>query len=228
MQYGIKLLVWGENSQNEYGGPASSQDKKVLNRRWLEEFGGLLGMRVSDLVGQEGITKRELMPYTYPEDKDLARVGVTGIFLGHYFPWEGQTNTMLAQAHGFETFPTAVEGHFLNSENLDNHQAGLHEYLMFLKFGFARATAQASMQIRRKRISREDAIEAVSQLEGKYPWTYLGHPLEKTLAEIDMTLDEFNKVCDLFTNKRLFLTDSKGDLKRDNSGSLIKTNYDNQ
>ena len=82
-QYGVPLIVWGENSQNEYGGPAAASEDNVLTRRWLEEFGGLLGMRVSDLVGMEAIEKRHLILYTYPSDEDLKRVGVTGIFLGY-------------------------------------------------------------------------------------------------------------------------------------------------
>ncbi|MBL8994139.1 MAG: N-acetyl sugar amidotransferase, partial [Spirochaetia bacterium] len=51
VQFNIPLIVWGENSQNEYGGPAAASDNQVLTRRWLEEFGGLLGLRVSDLIG---------------------------------------------------------------------------------------------------------------------------------------------------------------------------------
>src|SRR5262249_5936622 len=45
----VPLIVWGENSQNEYGGPAAAQEHNFLDRRWLEEFGGLLGLRVTDL-----------------------------------------------------------------------------------------------------------------------------------------------------------------------------------
>ena len=50
VQMNISLIVWGENSQNEYGGPATASDDNVLTRRWLEEFGGLLGLRVSVIV----------------------------------------------------------------------------------------------------------------------------------------------------------------------------------
>src|SRR5438445_12590353 len=60
VQLGIPLIVWGENSQNEYGGPAAAAQDKVLTRRWLEEFGGLLGLRVSELLGHEGIEPRHL------------------------------------------------------------------------------------------------------------------------------------------------------------------------
>ena len=58
VQYNVPLVIWGENSQNEYGGPASAASDNVLNRRWLEEFGGLLGLRVSDMIGREGIDKK--------------------------------------------------------------------------------------------------------------------------------------------------------------------------
>ena len=84
VQTGVPLIVWGENSQNEYGGPAAAANDSVLTRRWLEEFGGLLGLRVSDLLEQPGIEPRHLIQYTYPTDEQLASVGVTGLFLGHY------------------------------------------------------------------------------------------------------------------------------------------------
>ena len=82
MEYNVPLIIWGENSQNEYGGPAAAAENNVLNRRWLEEFGGLLGLCVEDLIGWEGITK-DLIPYFYPSDDELEKVGVTGLFLGH-------------------------------------------------------------------------------------------------------------------------------------------------
>ena len=44
VQYNVPMIVWGENSQNEYGGPAAASENNVLDRRWLEEFGGLLGL----------------------------------------------------------------------------------------------------------------------------------------------------------------------------------------
>src|SRR5258706_7619242 len=83
VQFGVPLIIWGENSQNEYGGPAAATEHNVLTRRWLEEFGGLLGLRVTDLIGMEGIEARHLIPYFYPPDADLQRVGVTGLFLGY-------------------------------------------------------------------------------------------------------------------------------------------------
>lgn len=227
VDFRVPLIIWGENSQNEYGGPASAQDSPYLNRRWLEEFGGMLGLRVSDLHENHGILEKDLIPYTYPSDEDLANVGVTGLFLGHYFPWDGLSNYLLAQANGFESFGSVIEGSMVDYENLDNHQHGIHDYFKFLKFGFGRATDIASLHVRRGRISRDEALQIVKQKDGKYPWTYLGKPLDQILNRINVKVEEFDSICERFTNKDLFLKDESGKLLRDSSNSLIKLNYDN-
>jgi N-acetyl sugar amidotransferase len=227
VSYGVPLLIWGENSQNEYGGPAANAKNSVLTRRWLEEFGGLLGLRVSDLAGQEAIEPKHLIPYTYPSDQDLQRVGVTGLFLGYYLPWDGYHNALLAQAHGFETYHKTVEGSLVNYENLDNCQTGIHDYFKFLKYGFGRATDLACLHLRRGRLSRQEAIELVKIHDGKFPWVYLGCPVEDVLKDMDMTLEEFIAICDRFTNKRLFVCDSHGLPVKDQRGNLTKINYDN-
>jgi len=227
VQFNVPLIVWGENSQNEYGGPAAAAENNILNRRWLEEFGGLLGMRVSDLIGQEGIETKHLIHYTYPTDEELARVGVTGLFLGHYIQWDGLSNYLIAQANGFNTYDKVVEGSLVNYENLDNHQTGIHDYFKFLKFGFGRATDLACLHIRRGRLTREDGIDAVRRLDGKFPWEYLGKPLREILRPLELSVDDFVRICDKFTNKKVFRRDVSGALIKDHDGNLAKINYDN-
>lgn len=227
VQCNVPLIIWGENPQHEYGGPAGAAEDNVLTRRWLEEFGGLLGLRVTDLSGHEGIEGRQVIQYTYPSNEDLRRVGVTGLFLGYYLPWDGFHNALLAQGHGFTTYDRFVEGSLANYENLDNYQTGIHDYFKFLKYGFGRATDIANMHIRRGRLTRQEALKLTIKHDGKFPWQYLGKPLEEILAEIDLTLEEFIEICDRFTNKKLFATDRKGRLVKDRHGNLTKINYDN-
>jgi N-acetyl sugar amidotransferase len=227
VQFGVPLIVWGENPQHEYGGPAAAQESNVLNRRWLEEFGGLLGLRVSDLADSYGIGRRYLIPYSYPSDEELRRVGVTGLFLGYYLPWDGLSNALIASASGFTSLPHAVEGSMVNYENLDNYQTGIHDYFKFLKFGFGRATDIACLHVRRGRISRRDALEVVHARDGKFPWTYLDRPIDKILEPLDMSVAEFVGICDAYTNKLIFEKNPDGSLKKDKHGNLTKVNYDN-
>lgn len=227
VQFNVPLIVWGENSQNEYGGPATAAENNVLNRRWLEEFGGLLGLRVSDIAGLHGLEERLLIPYTYPTDEELGRTGVTGLFLGHYIPWDGLANALIAQANGFITYDRTVEGSMVNYENLDNHQTGIHDYFKFLKFGFGRATDIACLHIRRNRITRQDGLAIVRRLDGQFPWKYLDKKLEDILEPLDISVNEFVRICDKFTTKKIFKRDEAGDLVRDRYGNLEKLNYDN-
>jgi len=222
VNFNIPLVIWGENPQNEYGGPAASQENSILDRAWLEEFGGLIGLRVDDMVGYEGLDYKDLSMFVYPDDSALNRVGVTGLFLGYYFPWEGYHNKLISQANGFRSYGKPVEGHFVDYENLDNYQAGLHEYLMYLKFGYGRATAQACMDVRRGRISRDFAAKAVTKLEGKYPVSFLGKKLEDILSDIGISKDKFDSICDQYTNYELFETKSNGELLKNLDGSPVR------
>lgn len=227
VQFNVPLIIWGENSQNEYGGPAAAAENNSLDRRWLEEFGGLLGLRVSDMIGIEGVRQQDLTPYIYPDDFELKRVGVTGLFLGHYLPWDGLSNALIAQAYGFEVSPKATLGSMVNYENLDNYQTAIHEYFKFLKFGFGRTTDHACLHIRRGRLSRDTGLEIVKRLDGKFPWEYLGKSLEDILKPVGISVDEFIKICDKHTNKKIFKRDVAGNLIKDKFGNLTKINYDN-
>lgn len=115
----------------------------------------------------------------------------------------------------------------VNYENLDNHHTGIHDYFKFLKFGFGRATDLACLHIRRGRLTRQDGLEAVKRLDGLFPWEYLGKPLKDILQPLDMSVDEFIRLCDQFTNKKIFQRDASGALVKDLRGNLKKINYDN-
>lgn len=227
IQYSVPLIIWGENSQNEYGGPAADSQGKILSRRWLEEFGGLLGLRVSDLAEAFDIDHRDLSPYQYPSDSDLSRVGVTGLFLGYYFPWDGLSNYLVSQAHGFKSYGTVVEGSVVDYENLDNYQTGIHDYFKFLKFGFGRATDIVSTHLRRGRITREQGLRMILEHDGRYPSSYLGKSLQEILMPVGLSKLDFDLICDRFTNFELFKSDENGKLLRNSDGSPIKINYDN-
>ena len=90
--FNIKLIIYGENPQFEYGGPPSSIDKFRMNREWMEEFGGLIGLRVQDLLHAEEFSEFDISAYKYPSSEDLVKNKITGLFLGHFFEWDSIKN----------------------------------------------------------------------------------------------------------------------------------------
>jgi len=218
-QFKIPLVIWGENSQLEYGGPKAARMKNALDRRWLEEFGGLLGLRVEDMVGVEGITREDLVSYFYPSDEELSATGVFGAFLGYYFKWDAIPQTALMKERGFKVKEDGpVEGTYTNYENLDDAIVAIHDYLKFVKFGFGRATDHACIDIRNGRLTRQEAIKLVEQYDGKYPTG----SLVEFLAMFGMSQEEFDRIVDSFTDKALFETNDDGSLKRDAERNLVK------
>ena len=227
INYKIPLILFGENPQVEYGGPEISLSNYNLDRKWMEEFGGLIGLRVSDLVEEHNFSKKDLNIYNYPSKEELEKFSVKSIFLGYFEKWDSIRNYKIAKKNGFSEYNLELEGCYFNFEKLDNYQHGIHDYFKFLKFGFARATDQLCYSVRRKLISRDEAIEKAKSLEGKFPNSYLGKPLSEILKKINLSLDDFIKICDKFTNKKIFKCDQSGKLIKNDNGNLEKSNYDN-
>ncbi len=227
LAYKIPLILWGENPQIEYGGPKKSLNNNILDQAWMEEFGGLIGFRVSDLIDIYGFKNHEIEIYKYPEKKILKQNSIRGIFLGYYERWDSIRNYKISKKNGFSEYKENLEGCYFNFEKIDNYQHGIHDYFKFLKFGFGRATDQLSYSIRRGLITREKAIKLVQKIEGKYPHTYMGKSLKDILKKINVTENEFLKICDKFVNKKIFLIDKYNKLIKDKKNSLIKKNYDN-
>ena len=218
VNFNIPLIIWGESPQLEYGGPASSKTRNTLDRQWLEEFGGLLGNRISDMIGVDGLTQKDLSLYTYAEDEDIHRVGVTGLFLGYYFKWDLREVLTKAQEHGFTVQDRAVETTYENFENLDCYSNHLHDYLKYVKYGFGRATDNACLDIRLRYIKREEAVRLVNKYDGIPP----KKAIKKYLEYTGFTQKEFDKIVDSYTNKRIFKRDENGKFLKDIDGSLVR------
>ncbi|MAQ88918.1 MAG: legionaminic acid biosynthesis protein PtmG, partial [Rhodopirellula sp.] len=91
-------------------------------------------------------------------------------------------------------------GTFTNFAQNDQALYALHTYLMYLKFGFGRATQDAGIEIRRGAMTREQAVNLVMLYDGHYPKEFE----ELYLDYFKMTYDEYMNVLHRWTNKDLF------------------------
>jgi hypothetical protein len=219
VQYRIPLVIWGENSQLEYGGPAAKRDTDYLDRNWLEQF-QMLGYRISDVV-HDGIDLNDIKTFHYPTDEEIRDVGITGLFLGYYTKWDTQMNVDRALAHGWNRSPDGpIEGAYNDIENLDcKWIGGLHDYMKFIKFGYGRATDQLCIEIRAGRMSRAEAIVALARSsEGRVPWRYI----PDFLAYTGFSEEDFHATLDAFTNRQLFVCGNDGSLVKDADSNLTR------
>jgi len=214
--HNIPLMIWGESSVEEYGGPAGLRDSGLLDRAYLETYGGFLGHEIEDAIGYEGIEKRDLISHIYPSDEDIKRVGLTGLFLGHYLGWNARKQVEITKQYGFRCADRRCIGQICNYENLDCYFVDIHDYLMYVKYGFGRATTQACIEINHGRLTRDEAIDLVNKYDGEVD------RVKEFCEYIGITEKRFWEVVDSFTNKNIFKTDRNGKPIRNNYGRLIK------
>ena len=177
---GIDLIFYGESPQAAYGGPLGSAEARRMTKRWITEFGGFLGLRPAD-VADSGIDMRW---YTLPDDAAMERI--EAYFLGQFLPWDSRRNATVAKAAGMAQFLPSP-ANWWHFENVDNLMTSIHDFGMFLKYGYGRATAQLSVDIRHGWIERNDAAVIASQRDGTLWPSYAGVPLSKGLEWLGLS-----------------------------------------
>ncbi|MEX2129066.1 MAG: N-acetyl sugar amidotransferase [Xanthobacteraceae bacterium] len=169
VKYNIPLMVWGEHGFAELTGLVTIEDF-VEFTKWSRKEHDMRGYEPHDLMGEGGITEHDIAPYIYPTDEELARCGLRGIYLSNFFPWDAkvQAETMRKE---WDFAPVAYERErtFNLFAKIEDHANDVHDYLKYLKFGYGRATDDASMEIRHGRMTREEGIEMVRRYDAREP-----------------------------------------------------------
>ena len=197
----IPLLVWGEITWT-VSGMFSPTDLAEYNKRSVLEH-DLRGFRLSDMVGKgEDLTEADLAWLRFPSDEEIADVGVRGIYVGNFFPWNPNVHAKeMHELYGFEFARQPFERTYRTMSNLDDmHENGIHDYLKFIKFGYGRCSDHASKDIRDGYLTRNDAIELVRKYDHVKPY----RDLQRWLEYAEMSEQEFDETCDRFRSPKVW------------------------
>lgn len=182
----IPLIVWGEHGFAELTGIVSLEDF-VEFTRWTRKEHDMRGYEPHDLVGKGGITEQDIAPYIYPSDEDIARVEVRGIYLSNFIYWNAKKQAeIMMKEWDFAPIAYERERTFNLHSKIEDHANDVHDYLKYLKFGYGRATDDASMEIRHGRMTREEGMELVKRYDSREPST-----LETYCDFMEITKEQF-------------------------------------
>jgi len=212
VRYKVPLMLWGEHGFTDLGGMYSYSDLVEFTAKFRLEHAqrgydwddftdaGLDKLGRSEL--KEGLTAKDLLWAQYPSDEEIDAVGVRGIYLSNFVDWDGHKGYELVRdKYGWREAQTPFERTYRTYSNLDDmHENGIHDYLKFVKFGYGRGSDHASKDIRAGRMTRDHGIEMVR----KYDHVKPRRDLDRWLRYVDMTEDEFDRVCDTFRDPRVW------------------------
>jgi N-acetyl sugar amidotransferase len=211
-QLGIPLIIWGEHGYTELAGMYSLNDYVEMTAKYRLEH-GQRGYDWHDFVGVEGLREKDLLWAKYPTDDELDDVGIRGVYLSNFVPWEPNKHAVLVQErYGWESSPEPFDRTYRRISNLDDmHENGVHDYLKYVKFGYGRASDHACKDIRSGTLTREEGIEMVRKYDHVKP-----RDLDRWLQYVDMTEEEFDRVADGFRDPRVWRTNSEATWVKDN------------
>ncbi|OGT36760.1 MAG: legionaminic acid biosynthesis protein PtmG [Gammaproteobacteria bacterium RIFCSPHIGHO2_12_FULL_38_14] len=199
VKFDIPLIVYGEDGEVEYGGSTENKNRATydidyMKRVYLE--GGYTRV-LQKIRENEKISEKELAWFTFPEHIDNLKF----THWSYFESWDSYRNYIIAKEHcGLTEKEKGNTDTFTNFAQNDQALYSLHAYLMYLKFGFGRATQDAGIEIRRGAMTRDQAINLVQMYDNAYPHEYINTYLQY----YKMSKEEFDAVLDKYANKDLF------------------------
>lgn len=195
----IPLIIWGAHQGIDQVGMFSHTDEVEMTRKYRKEH-DLMGFEAEDLL-ESGNTECEfdLIPFFYPHDKDIEKVGVRGIYLNNYIRWDSKKqHELMIKLYGYES--AKQQRTFDTYNDVDCiHYSGIHDYIKFLKYGYGKVTDHACREIRLKRLTREEGIELVSKYQDIIP-----EDLIHILNFLEIGEKEFFSYIDLFRDNSIW------------------------
>lgn len=172
VKYNIPLIIWGEHGFAELTGMFTLDDM-VEFTKWTRQEHDMRGYEPHDLINEEsGITEQDIVPYVYPSDEQIEEVGVRGIYLSNFIYWNALDQAkLMIEKYDFGVYTGKRDRTFVLYTKTDDHANDVHDYLKYMKFGYGRATDDASMEIRHGRLTREEGVELVKQYDHVRPRT---------------------------------------------------------
>ena len=128
-----------------------------------------------------------------------------GLYLGNYVRWDAQKQIedMIAK-YGYESAPQ--ERTFNTYETIYcTANAGVHDFIKYLKYGFGKATDHVCRDIRLNRMSREKGIELIQKYDQVIPQS-----LSTCLNWLEISKDEFYNSIDPFRDLNTWDKNSNG------------------
>ena len=198
----IPLIFYGEDGEVEYGGSTESKNKPLYDINYMKRVyleGG--HEKVFDRIKADGdISDADLAFFQFPTEEEISEIGLSFTHWSYYEAWDSYRNYIVAKDHcGLIEKDEGNQDTFTNFSQNDQALYSLHAYLMYLKFGFGRATQDAGIEIRRGAMTRDQAINLVQMYDDVYPEELI----EAYLDYYQMTKEDFDMVLDRYANKNL-------------------------
>lgn len=203
VNFKIPLLFYGEDGEIEYGGSTESKYNPLYGIEYMKKIyleGG--HGKVFDRIKEDGdISDADLAFFNFPDQNEISDNELSFTHWSYFESWDSYRNYVVAKEQcGLIEKDEGNLDTFTNFSQNDQALYALHAYLMYLKFGFGRATQDAGIEIRRGAMTRDQALNLVKMYDNSYPENLISTYLEY----YKMTKGEFDAVLDKYANKDLF------------------------
>ena len=200
VNYNVPLVFYAEHGESEYGGRLLSDEHRKI-RDFTEVIEHQIGDDPLNWV-DDVVEPGDLCPYLYPSLDAVQSLGVKALYFAYFFRWSMFENyEYIKDKIDFRLAPQGrTDGTFTNFDSLDDKIDDVYYYMQYIKFGFGRATRDASRLIHNNHMTREEAVLLAKKYDGEFPGTHY----KDVLDYLSMSSDEFAQIVDLHRNREIW------------------------
>lgn len=166
----IPYIFYAEHGESEYGGLVISKKSEKI-RDETEVIEHLIGDHPENWANKE-INISDLFCYIFPKKELIKKNKIAAYYFSYFFFWNMFDNYKYIK-NSMKNFKENINGRtngtFTNFDSLDDKIDSLYYYMQCIKFGFGRATRDASRLIQNNIMTREEAIEKVRLYDLEFP-----------------------------------------------------------
>ena len=179
-----------------------------MTNAWRKVYGVTHGTTAKNWIDKK-LSYKDLLPYSWPTEKEKNKNGVKEIFLGYYFKWDPKKIFKISKKNGFESAKKPKTGFYSFADIDDEFFITVHHWLKWYKYGFTRLWDNLSIEIRNKRISREKAIKIIKKTGNQIPI----YEIRKFCNYTNISIKKFFIIAEKFRNKKIWFKDKSGEWK---------------
>lgn len=198
LKHDIKYIFDGEEPESSYGGSNKNFLKKIVKLSQIQKF-LLEGQDI-----EKYYTKKQLKNFKsiYLTKNEMKKANsINKLYWSSYEFWDEKKHFKIAIQKCGLKYTNQGDSNAINKHShTDQRLYALHMFLAYLKFGFSRATTDASIAIRLGYMNRQKGRKIVEKYDHIFPHEHLG----QYLKYFKLNKNEFFKILRSFVNKDIF------------------------
>jgi len=164
-KYNIPVIIYGESIAENASRGDYSQLQFEYDKNYYTTFSA---KKTPDEMLCSSLESKDLFIYQLPTDEEYEASQIKIIHLGDFIFWDDERQMEFIR-DTYDWKETDIENAYKGYKSAECIMPGVHDFLCYLKRGWARATFHASLDVRNGLLTRDEGFKLINSIDPQRP-----------------------------------------------------------